>query len=141
MSSDIGPHLPKMIASVFGILGGWALIRPHQVLRLGVRTIPPSHASSTKKHTSLPPRPHFDTLHVLLMQCFGAQAILNAITLASAQSLGPIFYRNFAIALIPFFGFNYYYVKVVPMFTKLMWVDALGTAVMLGGCVYGAMRK
>jgi hypothetical protein len=43
----------------------------------------------------------------------------------------------YGAALLPFFWFNYYFVFVVPVMTRLMAIDLVSNLFMLGLCVWG----
>jgi len=55
---------------------------------------------------------------VLIFQCFGAQACLVGTVLATCR-MTPQSYRAFAAAMIPFFGFNWYFRFVEPVVAPL----------------------
>lgn len=109
-----------LIAAVFFILGGWALLAPRSVIAL---TLLPQYRTGTP---ILP----------FVVACFGAQAILSGLFAAFAQ-FTRITFLAYGIALLPFFAFNWWFTFVDPVFTLLGLLDAVGNAVMLALCVIG----
>lgn len=109
-----------LIAAVFFILGGWALLAPRSVIAL---TLLPQYRTDTP---ILP----------FVVACFGAQAILSGLFAAFAQ-FTRITFLAYGIALLPFFAFNWWFTFVDPVFTLLGLLDAVGNAVMLALCVIG----
>ena len=111
------------LASIFFVLGGWALIAPRSVIEL---TLLPQYRTGA---TILP----------FMVGCFGAQAIISGIFAAFSVFTRRTF-LVYGIALLPFFGFNYWFTIVDPVFTKLGLADAAGNAIMLALCVLGWKR-
>ena len=109
-----------LIAAVFFILGGWALLAPRSVI---APTLLPQYRTDTP---ILP----------FVVACFGAQAILSGLFAAFAQ-FTRITFLAYGIALLPFFAFNWWFTFVDPVFTLLGLLDAVGNAVMLALCVIG----
>ena len=111
------------LAAVFLILGGWCLILPATVLDLAFR---PDYRSEAP-------------LVPILIACFGAQAMLAGLFAAFA-----IFTRRtfavLALALLPFFAFDYWFTFVQPMLTPIGAIDAVGNLAMLGLCWIGWRR-
>jgi hypothetical protein len=91
--------IQRLIAMPFFILGSWCVIAPHQVEALGLR-LEFQDMSATS---------------AILMQCFGLQALLSGL-FAFFSRFSRWTFLAYAIALLPFFWFNYYFVFVVPMF-------------------------
>lgn len=112
--------LQRLIAVPFLTLGGWALLAPHSVLDLAVRP------------EMLPPGP----LAPLLMGCFGAQAVLCSLFILTSRFTRYSF-ALYAVALLPFFWFNYHYYFVQPVLNALMAVDFIGNIAMLALCLLG----
>ena len=110
----------RLIAAPFLVLGAWCLVAPGMVERLGVR----------------PEYYHGDTATALWIGCFGAQAVLSGLFAAFSRFTRATF-LVYAIALLPFFAFNYWFVFVVPVFNALMLVDFVCNAAMLALCVAG----
>jgi hypothetical protein len=113
-------HIQRLIALPYLILGGWCLIAPGMVERL---TVSPSYQ-------------HLSQTSALMMGCFGAQAVLSGLFVWFS-----IFTRRtfliYAIALLPFFWFNYWFVFVVPVFNQWMALDFISNAAMLGLSLWG----
>ena len=109
-----------LIAAVFLILGGWALFAPGSVIALGVTE---AFRDSTY-------------LTRFTMACFGAQAVLFGlmalVTRWSARS-----FAVFAVLLLPFFGFNYWFHYEVPVLTSIGMLDFAGNVTMLVLAVLG----
>ena len=102
------------IAAVFLTLGGWALFAPGSVIDLGF--------TSEYRENSYVTR--------FIMACFGAQAVLfGLVTLLVRWSARA--FAGFAVLLLPFFGFNYYFHFVVPVLTSYGMIDFAGNTVML----------
>lgn len=108
------------IALVFFILGGWATFFPQHVIdtvflpeyRIEGRILP------------------------FMMACFGAQALLAGLFAAFSKFTSTTF-LVYGIALLPFFGFNYYFTVHDPVFTWMGLIDALGNTIMLALCYAG----
>ena len=113
-------HVQRLIALPYLILGGWCLIAPSMIERLMI-SAPYQHLSATS---------------ALMIGCFGAQAVLGGLFVWFS-----IFTRQtfliYAIALLPFFWFNYWFVFVVPLFNQWMALDFVSNAVMLGLSLWG----
>lgn len=102
------------IAAVFLALGGWALFAPASVINLGF-------TSEYRENTYVTR---------FIMACFGAQAVLfGLVTLLVRWSARA--FAGFAVLLLPFFGFNYYFHFVVPVLTSYGMIDFAGNTVML----------
>jgi len=109
-----------LIAAVFFILGGWALLAPGSVIAL---TLLPQYRIGTP---ILP----------FVVACFGAQAVLSGLFAAFAR-FTRITFLAYGIALLPFFVFNWWFTFVDPVFTLVGLLDAVGNVVMLALCVLG----
>ena len=111
------------IGLVFFVLGGWATFFPQHVIdtvflpeyREGGRILP------------------------FAIACFGAQALLSGLFAAFARFTATTF-LVYGIALLPFFGFNYYFTFHDPVFTSMGLIDALGNIIMLALCYVGWHR-
>lgn len=110
----------RLLALPFLILGAWCLVAPHMVERLGINA----------------EYQHLSTTSALLMGCFGAQAVLGGLFIAFSRWTKATF-AIYAVALLPFFWFNYYFVFVVPVMTRWMALDLVSNLFMLGLCVWG----
>ncbi|HZV84273.1 MAG TPA: hypothetical protein VFF48_04720 [Brevundimonas sp.] len=112
------------IAAVFFVLGGWALLAPQSVIDL---TFQPQH------RINAPILP-------FAVACFGAQAMISGLFAAFSRFTRATFLA-YGIALIPFFGFNWWFTVVDPVFTPLGLLDAVGNVIMLVLCVIGWRRS
>jgi len=109
-----------LLASVFFVLGGWCLVSPASVMALTIR-------------------PEYQTDHptaLLALGAFGAQAIIAGLFAAFSRFTRATFLA-YGIGLLPFFVFDYWFYVVVPVFTPLGMLDAVGNVVMLGLCWMG----
>lgn len=125
MSNTNDPVLlpQRLIALPFLILGGWCLVTPGWVEELVL----------------LPSFQHQSATSHLLLGCFGAQAVLSGL-FATFSRFSSATFIAYAVALIPFFWFNYYFVFVVPMFNRWMALDFVSNAFMLACCIWGYYR-
>jgi hypothetical protein len=112
--------LQRLIALPYLILGGWCLVAPRSVEQL---TINPSYQ-------------HLSATSALLIGCFGAQAVLGGLFIWTSRWTRTTF-LTYAVALLPFFWFNYWFVFEVPIFNRWMALDFGSNAVMLGLSVWG----
>jgi len=108
------------LASVFFILGGWALVAPRSVIEL---TFLPEYRVGTP---ILP----------FAIGCFGAQAMISGLFAAFSRFTRATFLA-YGIALLPFFVFNWWFTFVDPVFTTIGLLDAVGNVIMLVLCVIG----
>ncbi len=118
MSSPL--FIQRLIALPFLVLGSWCLLLPHMVLELVL-------ASDYLQLT---------TTSALLVACFGSQAILSGLFAWFSRFTRTTF-LVYAIALLPFFWFNYWFVFVVPVFNQWMALDFVSNAAMLGLSLWG----
>ncbi|TPX30388.1 hypothetical protein SmJEL517_g06046 [Synchytrium microbalum] len=81
-------------------------------------------------------RPVLDDLHVVLMRCFGAQAMLVGLTWSLIKPTRRA-YQYFGAAMLPFFAFDYWAINS-GLFTSLIWADVVGNVVFLSTCMHGA---
>jgi len=109
-----------LIAAVFFILGGWALLAPRSVINLALL---PEHRLDAR---ILP----------FTVACFGAQAMIAGLFAAFSRFTRATFLA-YGIALIPFFVFNWWFTFVDPIFTIVGLIDAVGNVVMLALCIAG----
>jgi len=107
------------LAAVFFILGGWALFAPRSVIEL---TLLPEYRDGA----ALP----------FVVGCFGAQAMISGLFAAFSVFTRTTFLA-YGMALLPFFGFNWWFTFVDPVFTMIGLLDAVGNLVMLGLCYMG----
>lgn len=115
--------IQRLLASVFFILGGWALLAPASVIELTVRE---------EWRTG-------DPLATFAIGCFGAQACISGLFAWFARFTKTTFLA-YGVALLPFFAFNYYFYAVVPLLNELGLLDLVGNVVMLGLCWLGWKR-
>lgn len=108
------------LASVFFVLGGWCLLAPRSVMLLSFR--PEYHSN--------------DAIATFLIGGFGAQALIAGL-FAALSTFRKRTFLGYGIALLPFFVFNYYFYVVVPMFTIVGMLDAVGNVIMLWLCWVG----
>ncbi|WP_442866511.1 hypothetical protein [Aminobacter sp. NyZ550] len=109
-----------LLASVFLILGGWCLVSPSTVLDLAIR---PEYQSDSP-------------IVPILVAAFGAQAIIAG-TFALFAKFTRATFAAYAIVLLPFFAFDYWFYAVEPMLTPIGLLDAVGNVVMLALCYLG----
>ncbi|WP_301749927.1 hypothetical protein [uncultured Erythrobacter sp.] len=108
------------IAAVFLLLGGWALFAPSSVIALGVT------------------EPYRDNTFLtrFAVACFGAQAVLFGL-MALAVRWSARGFAVFAVLLLPFFGFNYWFHYEVPVLTSIGMLDFAGNVMMLVLAIIG----
>ncbi|QFT77295.1 hypothetical protein [Erythrobacter sp. THAF29] len=108
------------IAVVFLGLGGWALFFPGHVIDLGFTEAYRENTYTTR----------------FIMACFGAQAVMFGIMALVVEWKARAF-AVFAVVLIPFFAFNYYFHYEVPVLTPYGMIDFAGNLTMFIACVIG----
>lgn len=113
-------HWQLLIAVPFIVLGGWALLSPSTVQLVAFR-----------------PEVRLDAriLNVSL-GAFGAQALLGGLFILTSR-FSRWSFLAYGIALLPFFGFNYWFLYVEPLFSAGMVIDFAANLAMLGFCVAG----
>lgn len=115
------PGIQRILAAVFFCLGGWALMFPATVERLGFTV---DHYIGTDASA-------------VLIGCFGAQACLCGIVIALSK-FRPITFLVFGLAgSVPFFIFNYYFLFVEEMFSRWMLLDFVGNVAIFVLCMVG----
>ncbi|TRY31401.1 hypothetical protein [Aliiglaciecola sp. M165] len=118
------PERPQLyLGFVFFILGGWCIVDPQTVESLSIN----------QQYVIL------NDLSSLLLQCFGAQAVLVSIVIFWSTFTKKTYVIFGLFGSIPFVYFNYYFVFVEPMFSKLMLLDFFGNLSILGTCIWGAI--
>ena len=113
-------QIQYLLASVFLVLGGWCLFSPASVLELTIR---PEYRSD-------------DPIVPVLIGAFGAQALIAGL-FAAFSTFTRATWAAYAVALLPFFVFDYWLFAVEPMLTSLGLLDAVGNLVMLVLCALG----
>jgi hypothetical protein len=109
-----------LIAAVFLILGGWCLFAPSNVIALAVTDAYQDNSFLTR----------------FTMACFGAQAVLfGLMTLVTRWN--ALSFAVFAVLLLPFFGFNYWFHYEVPVLTSIGMLDFAGNVTMLVLAIIG----
>ena len=113
--------IQRILAALFLGLGGWALLFPSFVERLGLAS---DHYIGTPASA-------------VLIGCFGAQACLCAVVIALSR-FRPITFLVFGlVGSLPFFFFNFYFLFVEKMFTNWMALDFVGNVAILTLCMIG----
>lgn len=110
----------SLIAAVFLLLGGWALLAPASVIDLAV--------TEAYRDSSFLTR--------FTMACFGAQAVLFGLMTLAVRWTARGF-ALFAVLLLPFFGFNYRFHYEVPVLTSIGMLDFAGNIIMLACAIIG----
>ncbi|WP_108791559.1 hypothetical protein [Erythrobacter sp. Alg231-14] len=117
----MNPRIPQsLIAFVFLALGGWALFAPGNVIDLAV-------SEAYRENTFLTR---------FIMACFGSQAVLFGI-MALIVPWSSRAFAVFAVLLIPFFVFNYYFHYEIPVLTTIGMLDFAGNAFMFALAISG----
>ena len=108
------------LAAVFFVLGGWCLLSPGSVLALAIR---PEYQSGAPIVAGADGR----------LRRAGAdrRAVCRLLDLHQGHLLA------YAVALLPFFVFDYWFYAVEPMLTWIGLLDAVGNVIMLGLCFLG----
>jgi hypothetical protein len=109
-----------LIAAVFLVLGGWCLFAPAGVIDLAFT------------------EPYRDTSFInrFTIACFGSQAVLFGL-MALVTSWSARSFVVFAVLLLPFFGFNYWFHYEVPVLTSIDMLDFAGNVTMLVLAILG----
>jgi hypothetical protein len=109
-----------LIAAVFLVLGGWCLFAPASVIDLAFT------------------EPYRDTSFInrFTIACFGSQAVLFGL-MALVTSWSARSFVVFAVLLLPFFGFNYWFHYEVPVLTSIDMLDFAGNVTMLVLAILG----
>lgn len=113
-------YIQRLIAFPYLLLGTWCLVAPHMVERLCFN----------------PAYQHLSATSALMIGCFGAQAVLGGLFIWFSRWTRTSF-LVYALALLPFFWFNYWFVFEVPMFNRWMALDFVSNAAMLGLSLWG----
>lgn len=110
----------SLIAFVFLGLGGWALLAPASVIELAI--------TESYRDNSFVMR--------FTMACFGAQAVMFGIMTLVVEWRARAF-LVFALILIPFFVFNWYFHYEIPVLTSIGMLDFAGNVTMLIAAIIG----
>lgn len=113
-------HIQRAIALPYFVLGGWCLLAPRMV----------------ESQTVNPAYQHLSATSALFIGCFGAQAVLGGLFIWFSIWKRTTF-LVYAIALLPFFWFNYWFVFEVPVFNRWMALDFGSNAAMIALSVWG----
>lgn len=116
--------IQRLIAVVFVGLGGWCLFAPSMVADM---TLTPAYRGD-------------DAVIPILVGCFGAQAVLAGLFAAFARFTRTTF-LVYAIALLPFFVFDWWFYAVRPVFNEFILLDLVGNLIMLALCLVGWRRS
>lgn len=114
-------HLQRALALIFLGLGAWCLLFPSVVESLVMR---PEHVSG-------------NLASALFVGCFGAQAMLGGTVMWTSRFLPSTFLVFGLAGSVPFFGFNYYFYFIEPVFTEWMLLDFAGNVGILMTCLIG----
>lgn len=109
-----------LLASVFLVLGGWCVVHPSSVMELAFT---PQYQSD---HPVVP----------ILIGAFGAQALIAG-AFAAFSTFTRATFAAYAVILLPFFVFDYWFYFVDPMLTEVGLLDAVGNVAMLVLCWLG----
>lgn len=109
-----------LIAVVFLGLGGWALLAPGSVIELAV----------TQGYREE------GFLVRFALACFGAQAVLFGLMTLAVRWTSRAF-ALFAVLLLPFFVFNWYFHYAMPVLTSIGMLDFAGNIVMFLAAIIG----
>ncbi|AOL94423.1 hypothetical protein [Porphyrobacter sp. LM 6] len=109
-----------LIAAVFLILGGWSLFAPASVIELAF--------TEAYRDTSF--------INRFTIACFGSQAVLFGL-MALVTRWNARSFAVFAVLLLPFFGFNYWFHYEVPVLTSIGMLDFAGNVTMLVLAIVG----
>ncbi|MEO1046097.1 MAG: hypothetical protein AAFX04_11710 [Pseudomonadota bacterium] len=116
-------QIQLLIAFVFFILGGWALLLPDSVIQLCLR----------EEYRNGPAL-------AFVMGCFGAQALIAGVFAATANFTRTTFIA-YGLMLIGFLAFNIWFTLIDPVLTPLGGVaDGIGNTIMILACFYAARR-
>jgi hypothetical protein len=113
-------RIQTFLSTVFFALGGWCLVSPSSVLALTIR---PDYQSAAP-------------IVPFVVGCFGAQAMIAGLFAAFSRFTGATFVA-YGVSLLAFLVFDYWFYFVVPLFTPLGMLDAIGNVAMLALCLLG----
>ena len=108
------------IAAVFLGLGGWALFFPGHVIDVAI-------TDAYRENTFLTR---------FMVACFGSQAVMFGIMALVVKWTSRAF-AIFAVVLVPFFVFNWYFHYEMPVLTSIGMLDFAGNVTMFIACLVG----
>ena len=112
--------IQRLIAAVFIVLGGWALIDPRSAIELGLQ---PGYRGGAGMGFAV--------------GCFGAQALIAGLFAATARFTRATF-AAYGVMLIGFLVFDYWFWAVEPVLTPLgAALDGVGNLIMMALCWVG----
>ena len=110
----------RLIAAVFIVLGGWALIDPGSVIELGLQ---PGYREGAGMGFAV--------------GCFGAQALIAGLFATTARFTRATF-AAYGVMLIGFLVFDYWFWAIEPVLTPLgAALDGIGNLIMMALCWVG----
>jgi hypothetical protein len=119
-------HIQKSLGLIFILLGGWCLFFPGVVESLVLK--PEYYVGNTTT--------------AIFVGCFGAQAVLGGTVILTCVFKPSTFLIFGLVGSIPFFGFNYYFYFIEPIFTDWMLLDIVGnTGIFLCGVMGYRLSK
>ena len=113
-------YIQRTISLPYFVLGSWCVLAPRMVESL---TVNPAYQ-------------HLSATSALFIGCFGAQAVLGGLFIWFSVWKRMTF-LVYAIALLPFFWFNYWFVFEVPIFNRWLVLDFGSNAAMIALSVWG----
>ena len=113
-------YIQRAIALPYFVLGSWCLLAPRMVESL---TVNPAYQ-------------HLSATSALFIGCFGAQAVLGGLFIWFSIWKRTTF-LVYAIALLPFFWFNYWFVFEAPIFNRWLMLDFGSNAAMIALSIWG----
>lgn len=114
-------RIQTTMAVGYSAMGAWCVLAPASVITLSL--------TSTFARV--------DATTMLLMQCFGAQAVTTGLLLGTATMTAASF-KAFGLAMLPYLGFNVWF-GVGPgkgMFTPVLGLDFVGNIVFALGSAW-----
>jgi len=109
-----------LIAAVFLILGGWCLFAPASVIELAF--------TEAYRDTSF--------INRFTIACFGSQAVLFGVMALVTRWTSRSF-AVFAVILMPFFVFDWWFHVEVPVLNSIGMLDLVGNITMLALAIMG----
>ena len=103
-------HMQTALSIIFIGLGAWCLLMPGMVESLVFR----------------PQFQHLSATSMILMGCFGAQAVLAGLVILTSDFRPSTFLVFGLFGSLPFFAFNYYFYFSAKIFSEWMLLDFAG---------------